>query len=766
MVLLEKKIEKQVNKLINFKSIHCISFKHEGTLYGNVSIISTTKTPELNKNLIEAFINEVSVYIQKLTSEEARKVSESNYRSVIENSLEGIFILQGTKAVYANSTIFEFSGYSEEEIGTVDFIHLVYEEDRPLLIENNKKRLAGEKFPPYDFRIVKKNREVMWVRINATPIHWNGAPAILCFLSDINQRKIAENRLKESEEKYRLLIDNQTELVVKVDNEGRFLFVSKSYCQTFGKTENELLGKQFYPLVHEDDKLKTQEEMKKLYRPPHICYVEQRARTKDGWRWLAWSDKAVLDENGEVVEIIGVGRDITDKKNTEKKLLESEQKYRDLFEKSSDPMLILQDEKFIDCNRAAVEVLNYKNKNEIIGKRPMELSPKYQPDGILSEKKAMEMIENAIKNGYNKFDWVHQTSDGISIWFSVSLTYLTEENRLHTIWRDISDSKNAEMELSKNKQQLQNLFDHMTSGFAYHKIILDKNLNPIDYVFLEVNKAFLQMTGLKRDKIIGRKVSEVIPGTESDPAGWIEKYGKVAMTGESISFNEYSDGVGKWFHVNAYSPEKGYFATTFEDVSERKNVEKELKMRDMHFTSMLQNPSGYVIYRTKTDKSYSKVDVTHVSPSIIDVIGIDEKDLYNFENWFTVVHPDDIQKLLAANQQGYVPPFRFSLEFRINHPEKGERWLFVRSNGIPFENDKNKIEYANGIIIDITDQKVAEEKLRKHQENLSEIVKDRTKELEEKNKQLERMNELFVGREFRIKELKEEVAELKKQMGK
>jgi PAS domain S-box-containing protein len=607
--IIGKKIEKQVNKLINFKSIHCISFKHEGTLYGNVSIISTTKTPELNKNLIEAFINEVSVYIQKLTSEEARRESESNYRNVIENSLEGIFILQGTKAVFANPTIFEFSGYSEEEIGSVDFINLVYEEDRPLIAENNKRRLAGEKLPPYDFRIIKKNGEVIWVRINATLIIWKGEQAVLCFLSDINDRKIAENRLKESE-----------------------------------------------------------------------------------------------------------------------------QKYRNLFEKSSDPMLILQDGKFTDCNQTAVKVLNFKNKNDIVGKEPSALSPKYQPDGQLSDNKAKEMIEKAFKNGYHKFDWVHQTGDGISIWFSVSLTFLEEENKLHTVWLDISVRKKTAVELEKNRQQLQNLFDHMTSGFAYHKIIVDKNLNPIDYVFLEVNNAFLKMTGLSRTKVIGKKVSEVIPGTENEQAGWVKKYGEVAMTGEAISFEEYSEGFGKWFHVNAYSPEKGYFATTFEDISDIKNTEKELKLRDMHFTSLLQNPSGYVIYRTKTDKNYSKVDVTHVSPSIIDVIGIDEKDLYNFEKWFTIVHPDDLQKLLEANQKGYFPPFKFSLEFRINHPDKGERWLFVRSNGIPFQDEPNKIEYANGLIIDITDQKNAEEKLRKHQESLSEIVKDRTKELEEKNK--------------------------------
>ena len=85
-------------------------------------------------------------------------------------------------------------------------------------------------------------------------------------------------------------MENQTDLVVKVDNEGRFLFVSPSYCELFGKTEAELLGNKFMPLVHEDDRAATQEAMTELYRPPYSCSVEQRALTKKGWRWLAWAD--------------------------------------------------------------------------------------------------------------------------------------------------------------------------------------------------------------------------------------------------------------------------------------------------------------------------------------------------------------------------------------------------------------------------------------------------------------------------------------------
>jgi diguanylate cyclase (GGDEF)-like protein/PAS domain S-box-containing protein len=135
---------------------------------------------------------------------------------------------------------------------------------------------------------------------------------------DITERVKIRQELQKSKENYQLLLENQTDLVVKIDtDEGRFLFVSPSYCETFGKTEEELLGNKFMPLVHKDDQKKTAEAMKNLYTPPYTCYIEQRAKTKDGWKWLAWADKSVLDKDGKVVAIVGVGRDITKHKQSE-----------------------------------------------------------------------------------------------------------------------------------------------------------------------------------------------------------------------------------------------------------------------------------------------------------------------------------------------------------------------------------------------------------------------------------------------------------------
>jgi PAS domain S-box-containing protein len=129
-----------------------------------------------------------------------------------------------------------------------------------------------------------------------------------------------ENKLRLSEEKYRLLIENQNDLVVKVDNENRFIYVSPSYCKEFGKSEEELIGRSFLPLVHPDDIEPTKEAMKQLFISPYTCKVVQRAMTVNGWRWFSWNDTAIVNERGEIESIIGVGRDVTERKVAEEEI--------------------------------------------------------------------------------------------------------------------------------------------------------------------------------------------------------------------------------------------------------------------------------------------------------------------------------------------------------------------------------------------------------------------------------------------------------------
>lgn len=120
-------------------------------------------------------------------------------------------------------------------------------------------------------------------------------------------------------------------------------------------------------------------------------------------------------------------------------------------------------------------------------------------------------------------------------------------------------------------------FKNMQNGYAYHKVVTDPTGKAVDYIFLEINKSFERLTGLKEKAIIGRFVTDVLPGIERAPSKFIEKYGEVALSGTDARFEIYSEPLESWYSVYAYSPQKGYFITLFENITEKKKTEETLK---------------------------------------------------------------------------------------------------------------------------------------------------------------------------------------------
>lgn len=179
------------------------------------------------------------------------------------------------------------------------------------------------------------------------------------------RRRVAE--LETSEARYRGLVEAQRELVVRVDPEGRFTYVNKAYCAMFGKTREELLGATFMPSIHEEDLPATLKAIEALETPPHRVSIEQRAMTVDGWRWLAWEDYAIKDEHGKTVEIQGVGRDITNRKQAEEVLRENEERYRNMVENATIGIFRTSVEgKILEANPTTVRILGYASERELI----------------------------------------------------------------------------------------------------------------------------------------------------------------------------------------------------------------------------------------------------------------------------------------------------------------------------------------------------------------------------------------------------------------
>lgn len=207
------------------------------------------------------------------------------------------------------------------------------------------------------------------------------------------------------------------------------------------------------------------------------------------------------------------------------------------------------------------------------------------------------------------------------------------EKTSSSLRREVNERKLAETALRQSETRYRELFASMTEAFALHEIILDEKGNPIDYRFLEANPAFEAMTGLKPSEIIGKTVSQVLPGTESY---WVETYGKVALTGVPLTFTNRSEPLGKWYEVFSYAPRHGFFATVFTDVSLRKKAEEDLE----RYGLLDQNSRDIILF----------VDLA--KGCIIEANAAAEK-AYGYTR--EELHGKQIQDLRTPEEQGLVP---------------------------------------------------------------------------------------------------------------
>ncbi len=145
------------------------------------------------------------------------------------------------------------------------------------------------------------------------------------------------------------------------------------------------------------------------------------------------------------------------------------------------------------------------------------------------------------------------------------------------VFRDITERRSTEAALRKSEEEYRSLFANMIDGFAYCQMLFDDQGTPKDFIYLQINEAFEKITGLRREQVIGKKVTEAIPGIKKANPELFEIYGRVALTCQKEKFEVFFKPLGLWLSISVYSPLKGCFAAVFEDITERKNTEAKLE---------------------------------------------------------------------------------------------------------------------------------------------------------------------------------------------
>jgi PAS domain S-box-containing protein len=448
--------------------------------------------PETGHVLIRGVTRDISARKQ---AENALRESEEKYRFLTEEISDVVWILDAETMYfkYVSPSVEKLRGYTVEEVMAEPIDAAVVSEAREALRlstrQRSEKLLQGlvsedEVFINEVAQPRKDGSSVMTeVQTRFYINQETGKVEVLGVSRDITARKKAEDALRDSEEKYRLLLENQTDLVVKTDTNGNFVYVNKAYCDLFDKTEEELIGNTYIPLVHPDDLPVVEEAIARLFKPPFTCTYDERAMTRFGWRWISWSSSVVQDESGTIIALVGSGRDITDRKEFEAKILETQGEMEKMLVEADQSrgvlLSILEDQRrteealhqeqylmnslmdtipdtiyfkdvagrFLRVNKAQVERLGVEDQMDLLGKTDFDFFTKEHA------KLAHENELTIIKTGKPLInsEELLTYSDRPSEWVLTTKMPLYSRNReiigTYGLTKDISAIKKAENEL-------------------------------------------------------------------------------------------------------------------------------------------------------------------------------------------------------------------------------------------------------------------------------------------------------------------------------
>lgn len=326
---------------------------------------------------------------------------------------------------------------------------------------------------------------------------------------------------------------------------------------------------------------------------------------------------------------------------------------------------------------------------------------------------ARRNIDRALKGEFLEEEL--QTSEDLKIrhYYEVSYSPVRDENNeiigVAVLEKDLTRRKNTEAELRGKLEQNLSLFEEMMEGFALHEVIVDEEGNPVDYRFLEMNPAFERLTGIDRSMAIGKTVLELLPETEAE---WIKKYGEVALTGKPISFESFSGALNRHYQVVAYSTRHGMFAVLFNDITDRVQSERLLRLSEEKFNKAFQN-SPYAIFITNADTG----KVVEVNETIYRLAGFTSEDLIGkttleLDIWESLELRNRFLAMLA--EKGRVTNF----EAGFRRKDRVVLTGLISAEFIDIQGEK----YLLSVILNITDRKKMERSLRASEEKWKMLV--------------------------------------------
>jgi two-component system, cell cycle sensor histidine kinase and response regulator CckA len=640
-------------------------------------------------------------------AEETIREKETTLRSLIDATRETLLLVDSKGTILiANETVAQRLGKTVAELaGTSMYDHLppdtaairkeasekVVRTGRPVHFQDER---AGRVYDNHEYPVFGEDGRVRKVAI---------------FANDITERKEAEEILQE----YEKAIEGSQDMIATIDRDYRYRLANSTFLrygdvgkeQVIGRSVAEVLGSDVFERI-------VKGHMDKCFRGEVVQYEMKCSYPTLGERELLISYLPVGGPDG-IDRVAAVIRDVTDQRLAEKALREDEEKFRLLFERSVDPILLLDGDTYVDCNEAAVRLMGCADKAQLIGLHPFDMTPERQPDGRLSSEKVRELNETALREGTNRFEWVRRTFQGEELWLDVSLTAIPVRGKrmLYTIWKDITKRKLEEGALRQAEKKYRAIFDNAMEG------IFQSTPNG---TYISVNPALARMFGYAGPEELINTVTNIGRQQYVDPCRrreFQETLSKNRVLNDFEVEAVRKDGSRLWVNVNARAipgehGEVSYFEGTMEDITSRKQFEEQLKESEERYRTAIEHSSDAV--------AMFDGDVpVFVNRRYMEIFGYtDLKEILDAPP-YQRVHPPDRNRMMDRNrrrQQGEDVPGRY--EFRGLRKDGTVIHLEVSATRVVYRDRPMTLAYMR----DVTERIRAAQAIEEERKRLSDIV--------------------------------------------
>jgi len=377
--------------------------------------------------------------------------------------------------------------------------------------------------------------------------------------------------LQRSKDQLQLVIDALPVLISYVDSDKRYKLNNKAYENWFGHPQTDIYGKHIEDVLGASAYQVISNHVDLALAGKATTYEAEIPYQNGGPRFVIATYVPDTLPGGETKGFFALVQDITERRKSDDEL----QKWANAFEGCAHGIAICDPitNRILACNPAFANMHKYRTE-DVVGVSTLSLYAS-------SDREQVRLFfEKADQIGHVRFEANKVRKDDSTFPAQMDIVSVRGEGgdilyRISTA-QDITESKLEEDALIKSEKRYHSLFENMTNGFARCQMLYENGV-PQDFIYLDVNKAFKSLTGLQN--VIGKRVSELIPGIHESNTELFDICGRVALTKEPEKFEIYIPGLGSgiWLSVSAYSPEKEFFVMVFEVITERKQTEDEIR---------------------------------------------------------------------------------------------------------------------------------------------------------------------------------------------